>query len=157
MAKRGPKPLATPILKLRGSWRAKLRPDYEIEGTIKGDKPKMPRWLSPAAKSVWRKLVPKLNELGILSPVDQYILSLLCFDLAEYRQTCQTIEALKSPYISQPSGRVCRHPAYQLRDAAAERIRKLSAELGLSPAARTSLNILLKEKESDKAKFFKSG
>ncbi len=156
MAKRGPKPKPTKVLKLRGSWRAKLRKDYDIADKDKSEKPQMPSWLSKPAKNEWRKLLPKLYDLGILLKVDVVILSLLCNDIAEYKQNCQTIDGLKSPFIYQPSGRICKHPAFQLRDAAAERIRKLSSELGLSPTARASLTILPKEdKDPIAAKFFK--
>ena len=155
MAKRGPKPIPTSILKLRHSWRSKHRKDYEKAEIEEGRKPKMPIWLSEEAKAIWRQLVPKIAELGILNPVDQTIIAILCHDVAEYRAACETIQELKSPYISQPSGRVCRHPAYQLRDAAAERIRKLGGEVGLSPAARASLTIVPIEKKSEKTKFFK--
>jgi len=155
MAKRGPKPISTSILKLHHSWRSKHRLDYEKAEIEEGRKPKMPIWLSEEAKAIWRQLVPKIAELGILNPVDQTLIAMLCHDVAEYREVCQIIDGLKSKLVRQPSGRITKNPAFQIRDAAAERIRRLSGELGLSPAARASITIMPVKKKSEKTKFFK--
>jgi P27 family predicted phage terminase small subunit len=117
----------------------------------------MPRSLSPAAKKQWKKIVPKLYRLGILNNADQTGLAMICVDLAEWENACRTIDSLKSEFVKQPSGRIAKHPAYQIRDAAADRIRKMLAEFGMSPAARTSLNISYKPAiDEDKAKFFRA-
>jgi len=150
--KRGPKPVATPILKLRGSWRAKHRPDYDAG--LKPERPVCPKWLSPPAKKAWRVIVPNLAGLEILQKVDVTILSMFCETFAEWQQAQRDVTELKNLFIKQPSGRICKHPLIAIRDESHERLRKLIAELGLSPSARTQLHISKKQEPSPAAKFF---
>ena len=161
MGKRGPKPTPTPILKLRGSWRGKDRPDADIEPNV----PEMPSWLSPAAKAEWKRRVPELDALGVLQKVDVTILVMYCRDFVEYDAACDEIDKLKSQFISVgrevsaggvvlKPGRVCPHPLFAIRDAADARLRKSCGELGMGPASRTGLAIKPKEK-SGKSRFFK--
>jgi len=162
MGKRGPKPTPTPILKLRGSWRGKDRPDADIEPNV----PEMPSWLSPAAKAEWKRRVPELDALGVLQKVDVTILVMYCRDFVEYDAACDEIDKLKSQFISVgrevsskgvvlKPGRVCPHPLFAIRDAADARLRKSCSELGMGPASRTGLAITQKEKSGKKSRFFK--
>jgi phage terminase small subunit len=83
--KPGPRPTPTPILKLRGSWRGKDRPDSEVEPNL----PKMPRWLSPEQKQEWQHIVPELDDLGVLQRVDVTVLAMYCTDFVEWRRNPQ--------------------------------------------------------------------
>ncbi len=149
--KPGRKPVPTQVLKLRGSWRAKNRRDLFVQP----EKPRMPSWLSDEAKRAWRHMVPQLEALGILKRADEVVLAMFCTDYAEWSQACEEISTLKSRFVKQPSGRICQHPLLRIRDAAAERMRKLISELGMSPAARTGLNITQKPSPSkSKSRFF---
>lgn len=150
MSKPGPRPTPTPILKLRGSWRGKDRPDADVEPNV----PEMPKWLSIAAKKRWEQVVPELDALGVLQRVDDTILAMYCMDYVEWKDACDEIAKLKTQFIKQPSGRVCNHPLLDIRDAADARLRKSCSELGMGPASRTGLAINLKQK-SGKSKFFK--
>ena len=161
MGKRGPKPTPTPILKLRGSWRGKDRPDADLQPNL----PKMPSRLSPAAKAEWKRRVPELDALGVLQKVDVTILAMYCRDFVEWDAACREIDKLKSQFISVgrevsaggvvlKPGRVCQHPLFAIRDAADARLRKSCGELGMGPASRTGLAIKPKAK-SGKSRFFK--
>jgi len=163
MGKRGPKPTPTRILNLRGSWRGKDRPDADLEPNL----PKMPDWLSSAAKVVWKREVPELEDLGVLQRVDVTILAMYCTDFVEWQAACNEIDKLKSQFVSVgrevsasgkvlKPGRVCPHPLFAIRDAADARLRKSCSELGMGPASRTGLAITQKDKSSGKkSKFFK--
>jgi len=48
MGERGPPP--TPVLAIRGSWRANRNPD---EPQPERGRPRCPRWLDPQAKEAW--------------------------------------------------------------------------------------------------------
>ena len=165
MGKRGPKPTPTPILKLRGSWRGKDRPDADLEPNL----PKMPACLSVAAKKRWKEVVPELDALGVLQRVDETILAMYCMDYVEYWAAHDEIAKLKSQFISvgremgkdengkdivKKAGRVRVHPLLAIRDAADARMRKSCGELGMGPASRTGLAIKPKAK-SGKSRFFK--
>jgi len=165
MGKRGPKPTPTPILKLRGSWRGKDRPDADVEPNM----PVMPKWMKPAAVKEWKSVLPDLDSLGVLQRVDATMIAMYCTDLVEFMAAYKECEELSTRFISigremgkdengkdivKKSGRVCKHPLFAFRDAAYVRLVKSCGELGLSPASRTGLAINLKQK-SGKSKFFK--
>jgi len=77
MGARGPKPLPSNVLALRGSWRAKaqnnegrVEPEIEIPGC--------PKHLLPEAKKEWRRIGPELHKLGLISRLDRTALGMYC-------------------------------------------------------------------------------
>ena len=147
MAK-GRKPVPLAILKLRGSWRAKGREDTEIRMS---GKPRMPQWLSPAAKQAWKRNVPLLSDLGIILPVDELMLALLCTAFAEWKEADALVGSL---LVKTSKGTLIQHPVVSIRNAAFERLRKMAAEFGMSPSARTGLLLTPKKNKSSKSRFF---
>ena len=100
--------------------------------------------------------MPLLNRLGILQKVDVVVLAMFCVSYVEWRRAAEEVEKLKSLFIKQPSGRICKHPIIGIRDDAQENMRKIISELGMSPAARTGLYMAPNEKiVNEKLKFFK--
>jgi len=67
MGKRGPKPTPTPVLKVRGSWRADTR---EGEPQPESGRAICPVWLNDEAKKVWKTIAPVLHPLGLLTKAD---------------------------------------------------------------------------------------
>ena len=63
MGRRGPPPTPTPMLKLRGSWRADVN---RAEPQPEMGKPKCPDWIDVYAKAAWKQLVPQLEQMGVL-------------------------------------------------------------------------------------------
>ena len=122
----GPPPTPTAILKARGSWRAKLRPD---EPLFRPSAPQLPDWLPANAVAEWDKLVPKLLALGVLAEVDVGMLAAYCLTAALVVDLTQQIGAAKS---------VAKIAKLQRRrqETIAEQI-KLAQQFGLSPSART--------------------
>lgn len=152
--KPGPKPTPTIKLAQRGSWRAKHRADYKAR--IIRECPSMPSWLNDITKREWRRIIPLLKNFGILRKADKTTLEMYCSAYAEWRDYEAEIAKLESRFIKQPSGRVCPHPLIGLRDRAFDRLRKIAAELGLSPTSRTGLNIYQGPAVDDKlTRFFK--
>jgi len=149
MAKRGPKPTPTKILRLRGSRLADNRHDENMGEYVR---PEMPEYLTGLAKTEWERIVPKLENMGLLAEVDQTMLALYCTVFAEWREADSLVE---SPVIMTTNGNKIQHPAQSIRTNAWERLKKVCAEFGMSPAARTGLAILPKvKKEDDKGRFF---
>ena len=75
MKRNGPAPTPTAILKLRGSWRAKIRKN---EPQPEPGVPRCPRGLDPVAKAKWKQLVPKLDKMGVLTQIDGDALENYC-------------------------------------------------------------------------------
>lgn len=102
--------------------------------------PKPPTWLRGPALTEWKFIVPRLAKLGILAEVDRMVLACYCI-------ACGRL-AMAQKKLSRPSQLVQdttggRAPDVWLRiaDKATEQIRQFCAEFGLSPSARTHVDV----------------
>jgi P27 family predicted phage terminase small subunit len=98
----------------------------------------MPRGLSDEAKKVWRYLVPKLDDLGLVTPVDQPALEVLCDAVAQYR-AAMTFAAKGTLVAGRRKGEAVRNPALLEARQWAGVIAAYSSRFGLSPADRVRL------------------
>lgn len=107
--------------------------------------PKMPAGLSPVAKKMWRKVVPQLATLGILTQVDETMLRIWCETYAEYIKAQETLDKEGLTY-TKPNGEICKHPAQLIRKDAQQALHKLAVEFGMTSASRARLRV---EKPAD--------
>src|SRR6266516_3958634 len=75
MGRRGPARLPTALRRARGA-----RPDRlnASEPTPSAKPPVPPRWLSPEARKVWRRLAPDLHRQGVLTHWDVELFAVFC-------------------------------------------------------------------------------
>ena len=126
MAGRGPAPTPTAILKARGSWLAKTRPD---EPKPERSLPTCPSWLPKEAKTEWNRIVPELDKLGLLTAIDRAALAAYCQAWSDFREAVEG-DSLRD------------------RDTAAKRLINAAAQFGLSPAARARVQAAPKDKNA---------
>jgi P27 family predicted phage terminase small subunit len=146
MGQRGPAPTPTSILNARGSWRAKQR-QGEPQPT-KGAPP-MPRWLSKEAKAEWKRIVPELLALGLLTLVDRTALACYCQAYAELVEATRLVDQegriLEVPVFNkagEQTGTTRKaHPAVRLQRDAFARVKAFLGEFGLTPASRPRVNV----------------
>lgn len=132
MGRRGPAATPTPILKARGSWRAKLR-EGEPVVDVHEEIPEPPKFLKGEALKCWNRTAQELVKMKVLaaSDVDQ---------LAQY---CRTF----ADWI------VCDDKHLRMKMEASLRMDR--RELGLSPSARTRVKTEKPAAVDDKAaKYF---
>ena len=96
--------------------------------------PKCPEWLTGDALVEWRRIVPELDRLGILTAVDGAVLEAHCLTYGEIVTTVKAGEPLKAALLGQ--------------------MRAYAAELGLTPAARSKLIIPKGDDGDETEKFF---
>lgn len=132
MGLRGPKPLPTAIKLARGTFRADRSASNEIEPAI--GTPKMPAWLDKTARAEWRRVVPQLEETGVLTRVDGSTLEGYCSNYSAAVRLQQLADA--EPLIEGLHGKK-ENPAASAARKHWQLVRQFAAELGLSPAART--------------------
>jgi P27 family predicted phage terminase small subunit len=100
----------------------------------------MPEGLSEPAQAHWRRLSLELGRVGLLTRLDGVGLGLLCQALAEM-DAANAIVASHGVLVRAPkSGTPMPNPALPIARNAAERVRKLLAELGMTPAARSRVS-----------------
>lgn len=146
MAERGPKPLPANVHRLRNNASKKplgalldetVRPDVEV--------PRCPDFLGEEARREWRRIVPHLERLGLISQLDRAALAGYCMawgDLVWARARMNAINAddptgERARISSTASGYRQISELQQLSNRALEQVEKFLGHFGLSPALRT--------------------
>ncbi len=132
MGRRGPRPTPTATLKLRGSWRGSTRP---AEPRPQPSRPTCPAWLSRDAKLEWKRVAPQLHRLGLLTQLDRAALVIYCESWSEWIEAKSAISK-SGLVIAGPHG-PRRNPYVFIAARAAEQLLRWSAELGMTPSARS--------------------
>lgn len=91
MGKRGPPPTPTHILKVRGSWRAKIRGD---EPAPPPGRPVPPEKFPAACRAIWETLTAQLEAMQLLCPSDGWQLERYCRLFVRWRRCESVIDVL---------------------------------------------------------------
>ena len=102
-------------------------------------KPACPSWLSKYAKTEWRRIVPVLDSLGVLTQVDRSTLAAYCEAVSTFKAATETIEEFGVLVEGRRKGEAVKNPALQIQRDAARLIATYSSMFGLSPSDRVRL------------------
>ena len=152
MGKRGPAPKPSALKKLAGN--PGNRP-IKDEPTLGGDKPACPSWLPQPAKSEWRYIVPKLEEMGLLEKTDR---AALVGYVLTYWLLRDSVEHLDQEHIVKVyethNGNYQQHPRISVINKQLEMMLRYMKEFGMTPSSRSQFSVA--EPEKDPAEeFFK--
>jgi len=140
MGKRGPQRTPLKILKSRGSTLASSRANELQPLTAE---PKMPSYLWPEAKPIWRDTVKQLSAMGILGECDKNALGRYCQSMAQYIKCQNALRKRKQLTYTRKTreGSEVKEDIPQIQRSArlAEECRKIEMLFGLTPASRSSL------------------
>ena len=96
----------TAIKRLEG-FRAH-RPHNENEPQPDPAAPSCPTWLCPHAKSEWRRIVPQLHAMGVLTKIDRTMLETYCETYAKFNLRRSFYTSMALPTNSQSEMRMAR-------------------------------------------------
>jgi P27 family predicted phage terminase small subunit len=101
--------------------------------------PTCPTWLHREAKREWRRIVPHLEQLGLLTQVDRAALAAYC---QLYARWWEAERAIREHGLTQEteSGYVTQRPEVGIANTALTQMRRYLVEFGLTPAARTRID-----------------
>lgn len=102
--------------------------------------PKCPKWLSGEARREWRRVVPALEKLGLLSELDGAALEAYVSTYGRMVRAERDIAENGSTYITSTGFERVR-PAVKIATEAEESVRRFCAEFGLTPSARSRMAI----------------
>lgn len=146
MGMRGPAPTPTALRVLEGN--PSQRPLNRREPQPRARAPKCPDHLDDAAKKEWKRLVPILKRMGVLTEADGIALADLCQAVSTMAQA--QIMLNKTSLIYGRKGQPIRFtPLLKIIRECSERINILCREFGLTPAARSRLQINSARNPSD--------
>ncbi|KKL20611.1 hypothetical protein LCGC14_2453740, partial [marine sediment metagenome] len=115
-----------------------------------------PKWLSVAAKTVWKQITPQLDKAGILAKLDGNTLVRYCETYAHWRKLMKILgdaEITNTDHVGQLRG------VFLTVEALGSSLNRLEADFGLSPSSRSRIQVQPTKAEEDdgKDRFFKAG
>lgn len=142
MGRRGPAPLTREALRLRRSWRADQLRD-QPEAPL--GRPACPKWLDKDAKGAWRRLIPQLEQMRVLSAADRNAIARYCQLWARWKRAELFLQQYGDTYpLKDPNGNIrCFMPWPQVAIAGklAVTLTRLEQEFGLTPSSRTRIMV----------------
>jgi P27 family predicted phage terminase small subunit len=101
--------------------------------------PKCPAHLDQRAREEWRKLIPILKRMRVLSEADGMTLANLCQTYSTLVRAQEKLNEMGILYKA-PSGYIMQSPLLSVVNQCVDTITKLSREFGLTPASRSRLS-----------------
>lgn len=159
---RGAKPKPTHLKVIEGNPGKRAlnhnepKPEPPTDGTIPA-----PPHLSRAAKRLWPGQIKILRQMRVLTVADLKAVEGLCEAIADFRTACratQQNEMFYTTYNSRGEKLIRVHPMMALKTEADRRMRVWLNELGMTPSARSRIEVNGPPEEVDPAnRFFATG
>ena len=158
MARPGPAPTPTHKLALAGSWRAKKN---KREPQPEASDLKPPKWIDKEAKQVWAQIAPQLDRMGCLTRIDEMALTRYCVDWVRWKAAVLFITKHGETFhIKNDDGSV-RYiqalPQVAIVSKLSQQLTRLEQEFGMTPSARTRIEVDMPPAVTDKSRFFETG
>lgn len=142
---RGRKPTPTALKVLRGN--PGKRPLNKDEPVPPKGMPKMPAWLSSAAKKFWKGSAKEFYKAGLLTKFDVVAFAAMCEQLGTIEQ-CNKMLAEHGMTMIGQSGFPVKHPAVSIKREYVALLRSFASEFGLTPSSRSRVKIAREEGEN---------
>jgi len=110
--------------------------------------PNCPRWLLPEAKKEWKRVVPELERLGLLTCVDGAALAGYCQSWARYVEAEKYLSSHSTAFETQ-SGYMQQVPQVSIAQKYLKICQSFMAEFGLTPSSRGRMSLPNKKEEDD--------
>lgn len=134
------KPPALLLLNGRGDGKDSAGRPVPLSPPFKRSAPNPPTWLSREAKAEWRRVVPGLERLDMIKPEDRATLAAYCETWARFVAANQMLRKQGLTVVNPDSGRMSKHPAVAIVEAAATQLRQFANEFGLTPAGERNVS-----------------
>jgi P27 family predicted phage terminase small subunit len=131
----------------------------DAEPTPPTGAPTMPDWLDKEAKCEWVRIVPILEEMGLLSRADEKALAAYCSSFAQWVAADKMIVKHGPLVVERLStgSRLKINPAVRVKSDALKLMKSFLIEFGLTPASRSRLSVSKGEEASDPFEEFLTG
>ena len=135
MGKRGPPKKPTALRIFEGNPSRRPLNAREPKPTL--GVPRCPGWLSSEAKAEWKRVVPELERLGMLTKIDRAALAAYCQSWAEYVEAVKCVQG-EGTVIEGKRGPQ-KNPRCTVMNEAWGRFHKTAIMFGLNPSARSTM------------------
>ncbi len=147
---RGRKPMPSAIKELRGDYDKNPQRRNKKEPKPPSGIPNAPRYLDRLAKNEWRQTCKLLAAMNVLSSADRSALTFYCQTYSEWRKAiayCEKYGAWTIGKDSNGNTTTTRNEWDRIRERCADSCRKWLIEFGLTPSARTRLQVTEETKD----------
>ncbi|MFZ2738447.1 MAG: phage terminase small subunit P27 family, partial [Burkholderiaceae bacterium] len=139
----GPPPQPTALRVLRGNpGKRAINTDEPKAAPLDGPL-RPPTWLPAGARRHWRRVVPYLQSLKVLTEADMDAAAAMAQELATYAEMQRVLAKEGRVYQAVTKTGVIRmpHPAVHIANAAFANFVKLTDRFGMNPAYRSKLKV----------------
>lgn len=153
MAPRGrpPKPAAAKRM-LGNPGRREIQDEPELEPL--GDE--SPEELGGVALKEWKRILPILQNRGIVTAGDRALLCAYCVAWEQWVEGQAKTRRYGSVIVKKDGGAFF-SPYFGLTNSAAKTLQRLASELGLSPVSRARMGVAAQQADTGKDGFFNDG
>jgi P27 family predicted phage terminase small subunit len=138
MGKRGPAPTPTRLRLLNGESRpSRINRKEPIPRDLP---PEPPDWISDEVRAVWDRTLAELTAMGLAHSADRDCLVIYCQAVVTYQEAAEIV-AKAGLLLKGRDGGAVRNPAAAIMRDNAQLIRQFAQEFGLTPSARTGLEV----------------
>ena len=138
----GPPPKPTALKLLEGNPGKRPLNKNEPKPEVKA--PKCPKWLSPGAKKEWRRIVPVLLRMRVLTEADGTHLACWCQAVSRMieaeTQLAQAGILYQPKKDGVPTGYIIQSPLISVIKGCLQTIDKFGLEFGVTPSSRVRLH-----------------
>lgn len=134
MAKRGPKPKPTHLKKLAGVRADRIN---HAEPKTPPGLPEAPAHLEKLALEEWHRIVPLLQDMGVLTRIDGAALAIYCDCHARWLRA--RAELIKHGMLMRTKAGYKTNPAVSVITASLRTMTRLLAEFGCTPSSRSTI------------------
>jgi len=151
MGRRGPPPKPTRLKRFQGN--PGKRPLNKREPQPRRATPRCPAWLSPKAKKVWKRMVPELGRIGVLTVIDGEALAAFCQTYVRWQAAEEFLDQHGDVYpVRDERGRIKymqQFPQVSIARNLLLILKGFYQEFGMTPASRTRIELPRSVEESE--------
>lgn len=149
---RGPSRKPNALKRLEGTYRQDR--DGGNHPSPPPETPNCPTWLGREAKRIWKRLAPVLARNGLLSKTDRATFAAFCQAYHRWWELEKGRDNTPHTFTTE-SGYTQRHPIHSMADDAMDRLTKLGREFGMTPSARSGIELPGPVEDNDTSEFLK--
>lgn len=153
-AGRPPQPAKLLLLNGRGDGKDSAGRPVPKPPNFRRNAPNPPTWLTREAKAEWRRVVPGLERLDLIKAEDRASLAAYCETWSRFVLANRILRKEGLTVTNPDSGRMSKHPAVAIAEAAAMQLRQFANDFGLTPAGERNVSKRDDDRDPDEANPF---
>lgn len=128
------------LLNGRGDGQDSAGRPVPVPPPFKRSTPRPPTWLTREAKAEWKRVVHELVRLDLVKAEDRATLAAYCECWSRFVAANQMLRKEGLTVVNPDSGRMSKHPAVAIAEAAATQLRHYANDFGLTPAGERNVS-----------------